>query len=47
MIIQALKDLQQNGTDIGNAIRFCSDNVGTFDLSLPISDLVQLCMDNK
>lgn len=47
MIIQQLKKLQQNGTDIGNAIRFCSDNVGTFDLSLPVHDLVQLCLENK
>jgi hypothetical protein len=46
-IITRLKELQQNGTDIGNAIRFCSDNIGTFDLTLPVSELVNICMENK
>lgn len=47
MIIKHLKELQLNGTDIGNAIQYCSDNIGIFDLTQPVNDLVQLCLDNK
>lgn len=47
MIIKHLKEMQESGEDIGNAIRFCSDNIGTFDLTLPISELVNICLTNK
>ncbi|EBS4516598.1 hypothetical protein DQT32_04215 [Salmonella enterica subsp. enterica serovar Braenderup] len=49
MIIKQLKEFQENGVDIGTAIKYCSDNI--FDLvvqheqmAVSVDALVQQCI---
>lgn len=50
-VIRNLKELKANGVDIGNAIRYCSDNA--FELTAlhstgkHIQYLVNKCLENK
>lgn len=52
MIIKRLKELEEQGEDIGNAIKYCSDNI--FDLvhkhdtmAVSVPALVNICLANK
>ena len=51
MIVKALKELQQNGTDIGMAVKYCSDNafelVQLYEAGSSIDELLSICMENK
>lgn len=52
MIIKRLNELKEQGTDIGNAIHYCSQNI--FDLvdmhdnqAVSVPALVNICLENK
>lgn len=52
MIIKRLKELKEQGTDIGNAIHYCTQNI--FDLvdmheteAVSVPALVNICLKNK
>lgn len=51
MIVKALKELQASGTDIGNAVRYCSDNafdlVQKYEEGTSIDDLLMICLNHK
>lgn len=51
MIVKALKELQNSGTDIGNAIKYCSDNafdlVQKYEEGTSIDDLLIICLKYK
>lgn len=51
MMIKALQQLQASGTDIGNAIRYCSDNafdlVHKYENGTSLDELLSICLNNK
>lgn len=51
MIVKALNELKASGTDIGNAVRYCSENafdlVQKYEEGTPLDDLLTICLNHK
>lgn len=51
MIIKALTELKNNGTDIGSAIKYCSDNafslVQLYEQHTSLDEIIAICLENK
>ncbi|AFC21974.1 hypothetical protein GAP32_514 [Cronobacter phage vB_CsaM_GAP32] len=51
MIVKALKEMQEYGTDIGNAVKYCSENafdlVQKYEEGTALEELLSICLDNK
>jgi hypothetical protein len=51
MIVKALKELEASGTDIGYAVKYCSENaftlVALYEQGTKLNELVSICIENK
>lgn len=51
MIVNALKQMQEQGTDIGSAIKYCSENafslVQLYEQNTSLDEILDICLENK